>query len=891
MGSVDEALQEIERAQQLEATGSTASAIKAIIAVTKNHGDEALKLAQNATELNPSSAVAKIALSYAYQATFKIPEALEATEQAVKLAPNNALAWARLAELQLSSGERSDALESAQKAQRLNPQLDRTQTILGFANLAQIDIDEAKTAFTQAIDLNSADPLARLGLGLAKIRKGAIEEGTRDLETAVSLDPDNAIMRSYLGKAYYELKNEGYAATELAIAKEMDPNDPTPWFYDAILKQTTNRPVEALHDMQKAIELNDNRGVYRSKLLLDEDAAARSANMARIYQDLDFDRVALKQAWTSLGQDHTNPSAHRFLSDTLQGRPRQRIARASELLQAQLFQPINTVPVQPQLTSENIGILNSTGPGSISSTEYDPLFTSNGAHIFLNGAIGSNDTRTDNAIITGVYDQFSMSLGQFQFQTDGFRKNDDYKQNIYNAFAQVAITPDLNIQVEFKREDLTAGDVPLRFNDFHKENFRESIDQDTARFGLRYKIDHQQDFIFSAFLTQLKEIETNINKKFTQLESSFATFKLTDTVKGTTDVDETAYRLEAQHLFHKETLSIITGAGYLNLDTEITKITQKDNLTESISSIPILNGSTFTPGILKRSITNQKTKSYDLYVYSNFEIVKGLNSILGLSYDSYDDSLLDTNQFNPKAGLIWKPTKEFTLRGAAFRTLKKPLSASQTIEPTQVAGFNQFYDDANGTSAWRYGVGLDYQVFNDIFIGGEISWRDTKQPVIIDDAPTIQRRDESSYSAYLYWILSKWISLSAEYQFDEFRREFIQGNADQTDPRSVVTHKLPFHLSFFHPNGIFAKFTGTYIGQQVDFVQPVVGFDRANEHFWTFDTSFGYRLPKKLGTISLEIRNLFDNDFNYHSVFDASGPQLTSFIPEREVFFKLNISY
>ena len=64
---------------------------------------------------------------------------------------------------------------------------------------------------------------------------------------------------------------------EYAIAKELDPKDPTPWFYDAIAKQTTNRPVEALQDMQKAIELNDNRAVYRSRLLLDSDLAARSA--------------------------------------------------------------------------------------------------------------------------------------------------------------------------------------------------------------------------------------------------------------------------------------------------------------------------------------------------------------------------------------------------------------------------------------------------------------------------------------------------------------------------------------------------------------------------------------------------------------------------------------
>ena len=59
------------------------------------------------------------------------------------------------------------------------------------------------------------------------------------------------------------------------VAKAYDPRDPTPWFYDAIRKQTDNRPVEALQDLEKSIELNDNRAVYRSRLLLDQDLAAR----------------------------------------------------------------------------------------------------------------------------------------------------------------------------------------------------------------------------------------------------------------------------------------------------------------------------------------------------------------------------------------------------------------------------------------------------------------------------------------------------------------------------------------------------------------------------------------------------------------------------------------
>ena len=68
------------------------------------------------------------------------------------------------------------------------------------------------------------------------------------------------------------------------MAKGLDPLDPTPYFYDAIRKQTVNRPVEALEDMQTSITLNDNRAVYRSRLLLDEDLAARSASLAQYLQ-------------------------------------------------------------------------------------------------------------------------------------------------------------------------------------------------------------------------------------------------------------------------------------------------------------------------------------------------------------------------------------------------------------------------------------------------------------------------------------------------------------------------------------------------------------------------------------------------------------------------------
>ena len=174
--------------------------------------------------------------------------------------------------------------------------------VLGFAALTRIDIGQAKAAFERAIELDSAEPLARLGLGLGKIRGGHLEAGRRELEIAAALDPNSSLLRSYLGKAYFEERRGPLDADQFQIAKELDPNDPTPYFYDAIRKQTENRPVEALRDLETSIELNDNRAPYRSRLLLDEDRATRGVSLARIYDDLGFDRLGLVEATKSLNQ-------------------------------------------------------------------------------------------------------------------------------------------------------------------------------------------------------------------------------------------------------------------------------------------------------------------------------------------------------------------------------------------------------------------------------------------------------------------------------------------------------------------------------------------------------------------------------------------------------------
>jgi tetratricopeptide (TPR) repeat protein len=246
VGRVTEALEDLKEARRVAPQSGEADALQAVIDVARNNSQQALENGLKAVRLSPRSSAAKIALSYAQQVNFELEAARDTLQQLVNDQPDDSLARARLAELHLSLGDLDRALEEAEEANSRGPELGRTRTVLGFARLTQMKISDARAAFERALELESESSLARLGLGLARIRDGDLEEGRREIEIAVSLDPNNALIRSYLGKAYFEERRDAMAGEQLDLAKQLDPNDPTPYFYDAIRKQTTNRPVEAL---------------------------------------------------------------------------------------------------------------------------------------------------------------------------------------------------------------------------------------------------------------------------------------------------------------------------------------------------------------------------------------------------------------------------------------------------------------------------------------------------------------------------------------------------------------------------------------------------------------------------------------------------------------------
>jgi len=846
VGRVDEANADIERALNLSPNDNSALALQTIIAVVQNEQERALEIAQKAVAADPNSATALIALSYAQQAEFDLEGARASLEKAVTLAPENALAWARLAELWSSFGYLDNALNAAEKAVALDPDLSRTQTVLGFAYLTRVQITQAKEAFTKAIALDQADPLPRLGLGLAKIRDGDVPEGSRDIEVAASLDPNNALIRSYLGKSYYEEKRTKLDVREYATAKDLDPQDPTSWFYDAIAKQTTNRPVEALNDLQEAIELNNNRAVYRSRLLLDSDLAARSASLARIYSDLGFQELALVEGWNSVNTDPSNFSAHRFLADSYSVLPRHEIARVSELLQSQLLQPINITPIQPRLAESNLLLISAEGPTTASFNEFNPLFNRDGVALQSSGLFGENNTFGGENIISGIYKKASFSLGYSHFETDGFRNNNDQRDGIVDAFGQLELSPKTSIQGEYRHRDLKHGDLILNFfRDDFRLNSREKEETNSYRLGLRHSFSPNSTLLGSFMYQQGDNSlrDKPVDSFVTSIKQKFP--------------DQHAISNEVQHLFRSPYVNLVGGVGYFDID-------KKQDLTVDLDLPPPPDG----PGPTTiQTTTNEDVKHTNLYLYSYINLLKNVTFTLGASGDFFETKSSESesrNQFNPKFGLTWNPFPATTVRAAAFRVLKRTLITNQTLEPTQVAGFNQFFDDFNSTESWRYGAAVDQKFSPAIFGGVEFSARDLSVPFreVTPTTDRVRRGDTDEYlgRTYLFWTPHPWLALGAEYQYERFKND----KAVAFSFKDVTTQRVPLEFRVFHPSGLSASLRATYFHQDGDFIRRGGEFfESGQDDFWVADAVIRYRLPKRYGFITFGATNLFDQRFRY----------------------------
>jgi outer membrane receptor protein involved in Fe transport len=280
------------------------------------------------------------------------------------------------------------------------------------------------------------------------------------------------------------------------------------------------------------------------------------------------------------------------------------------------------------------------------------------------------------------------------------------------------------------------------------------------------------------------------------------------------------------------------------------------------------------------------TKHANLYAYSYINYIKNVTFTVGASADFFEDEDSDKNQLNPKFGVTWNPVPDTTLRAAVFRVLKRTLITNQTLEPTQVAGFNQFFDDQNRTESWRYGIAVDQKFTRSIYGGAEYSLRDLEVPFfdITTGEMTEVDWDEKLARVYLYWTPHEWVALSTEYSYERSTREKLTLNAGD-----VKTHRVPLGCSFHHPSGLSSMVRVTYYDQEGDFERlsaPPGVFESGEDNFWLVDVAISYRLPKRYGFITVGAKNLFDEDFMFFDT-DRFNPSIQ---PDRMFFARATLS-
>src|SRR6185295_11170879 len=206
---------------------------------------------------------------------------------------------------------------------------------------------------------------------------------------------------------------------------------------------------------------------------------------------------------------------------------------------------------------------------------------------------------------------------------------------------------------------------------------------------------------------------------------------------------------------------------------------------------------------------------------------------------------------SPKIGGIWNAAPAVTIRAAAFRTFRRTLLLSQTIEPTQVAGFNQFFDEPPSTRAWNYGLGVDTKVGTRLNIGAEGTLRRLSVPVTLVATRTevIAEQEDQFATTYLNMTPTRWLSLTTDYTFEHLIREPTGRNGDLV-VRSRI-QRVGTEARAFHSSGWFVRFKESFVDQRGRFLNVRNAVFDGSDSFWVADGSAGFRFPRQLGTISV----------------------------------------
>jgi predicted Zn-dependent protease len=851
----------------------------------RNDALDQLVAAVKGTESKPRStwqtATDWMAESYYRQSQRDLAGALQAAREAVAKSPNFAFAHVRVAELEFSFGNTDRALAALDLGLKQSPRNAQAHSLRGFLLADQNKRAASINAFDEAIAIDSGLGNAWLGRGLARIRSGDSGNGFRDLQTAAVLEPNRSIYRSYVGKAFSHTRDQARAEKELGLAQRLDANDPTPWLYSSLLRQRQNRVNEAVEDLEKSQDLNDNRAVYRSGLLLDQDRAVRSANLATIYRDVGFEDVSVREAQRAVSYDYANYSAHLFLASSYDAlrdpksfNLRYETPFYSELLVANLLAPVGGGHL-----SQNI-----------SDQEYSRFFDTDHFGVFSSTEYLSYGHWIQSASQYGNIGNTSYSLDAFYRSDNGQRPNNDLEQLALSARFKQQLTRKDSIYLEAQYYRAESGDVSQYYNEASASPSLRVEERQEPNLFLGYHREWRPGVHTLALVGRLDDTlelsDADPRLLFVRYGALTGDINLVMNPVGF-DIDYRseleAYTAELQQIYELGQHTLIAGARYQagssDTDTEINRITG--------------------------SVTNQHIETdlnrVSVYAYDQWQPWKQLQVTVGVSYDRLEHPLNNdtipvsdgeetTDQFSPKAGFIFSPWRDTHLRGVYTRSLGGVyFDQSLRLEPTQIAGFNQAFRSlvpesvaglVPGTEFQTFGVGLDHHIRKTrTYLALEAELLQSEGDRIVgvltnssfpvpDSASTTRQSldfEERTLRFGVNQLLSDEWSAGASYRvseadFESFLTDIprnVPGASGVNRDVTAVLHQVRLFVNFNHPTGLFASVNGLWTQQSNQGYEP----DIPGDDFWQLNLYAGWRFWRRHAEVRVGLLNVTDQDY------------------------------
>jgi hypothetical protein len=495
--------------------------------------------------------------------------------------------------------------------------------------------------------------------------------------------------------------------------------------------------------MDEALAKNDNRRVYRSGFLLDQDRAVKQSNLAAIYERNGMVDLSVREALKSVNGEYLNAQAHLFLANSYDKlrEPRRVLLRYetawfNETLLASLLSPVGAGPLSQ----------------FVSQSEYSKLFESDRTGFTsITDFTGSGEFRETGSVFA-TYGNVSVALDTDYYYDNGNRENHGISRFESYLSAKIQVTPADTLFLQTKYGALQTGDVrPLydRSQAIRNFSFNENQEPALALIGWRrewspsqqtllllgrlaneqyYNADGSSVTIIGRNLGPLLIADgAKLSANFSELQTRNGDLPLDsegssvrarkaalalaagmgEIVQAGSALFKTRYRSELQiysgelqHIARFANHTLVVGGRYQEGDFNVT--TEQTVVRGSGGKPSPLEVARFGNPVA-RIDNSPDFQRLSIYGYDSWKILPWLTLSGGFSYDDIDGPLnfrsvppsaaeTGRSRLSPKIGFFATPCRFFSVWGAYTESLGGvSFDESVRLEPVQFSGFNQAF--------------------------------------------------------------------------------------------------------------------------------------------------------------------------------------------------------